>query len=107
MWYECQRFSGSYWGLYNSSSRPVCISFGRLFLTPGILAEIAANPFSIIWILLFWTVTLAPFFLLSAAVALLIRPLSPETRGILGFIIVIGGVVSTIILFFLVALSSS
>ena len=77
------------------------------FLSPVVLVELVENPFSIIWIVIFAAVTLTPLFLLGATIALIIKPLSPESRGILGFLMIIVGLISTPFLFLCLALSSS
>ncbi len=78
-----------------------------VFLSPVIFVELAENPYSIIWIVIFAAVTLTPFFLLGATIALMLKPLSPESRGILGFLMIMVGIISTIFLFLWLALSSS
>jgi hypothetical protein len=78
-----------------------------VFFSPGIPAEIAVNPFAIMWLVIFVAITLTPICLLGATVALIIKPLSPESRGMMGFLMIIGGIIPTILLFVLLALSSS
>ena len=78
-----------------------------VFVSPVVFVELAENPFSIIWIVIFAAVTLIPFFLLGATIALIIKPLSPESRGILGFLMIMVGTISTVFLFLWLALSSS
>src|SRR5437867_10083380 len=50
------------------------------FLSPVVLVELVENPYSIIWIVIFAAVTLTPFFLLGATIALMLKPLSPESK---------------------------
>ncbi len=53
----------------------------------------------IVTIIAFAMVTLTPFFLYAASLVLMFASLSRETRGILGFLLFIGGVVATLFLF--------
>ena len=75
---------------------------GVVFLNPMIFVE---DPIALFYFAIWAFVSLTPFFLIGATSALISKPLTLEFRGILGFLLFVGGIVSPIFLLTLVALS--